>query len=544
MQKSGQLIQQLFSIRNQYGKDQTARKRGLLKSLAGCNFSSKKELLQYHDLLLFLIAYPDNTTIYRYANEQLKHLSLHIQLQVRIKERLYNSGITSSSLCSSFSFDMVKWMRICNPEDIRLNSFAAGEGTLQSILSVVLPKVESEILQDANSNWKTWLKQSLEKGEDLLDRLIAVFSESNLRPEVRDELWAALGIFVEVDFPRHHCLPETLITPYYHRSLIKSDLKNQPVSKQELVNINEKEAAYIMECSRMILVRHHREIDPVSFTSPKLISYYRLQRGLTIALMGMVPDRRHPIDSYMGYVVFKNGLPVAYAGSWILFDSSRIGLNVFPAYRGGESQYIFDQVLQLHRKVYHLNRFSVDPYQLGKENSDGIHSGSFWVYYRAGFRPVKKEQYLIAAGEAMKISSNKNYRSRGAVLKKLADSRMEKVLHKRAVSFDATDLSLVYAKLLKTQYKNKRQPAEESSFIKLAKLLKIKNYHEQNIQFILRNWCIILVSIEQKWRHNSQLKKQLKKIFSLKASGAEEDYIAGLQDAVELRKLLEEVFKS
>jgi hypothetical protein len=75
----------------------------------------------------------------------------------------------------------------------------------------------------------------------------------------------------------------------------------------------------------------------------------------------MVPERRHPIDSYIGYIVFKNGLPVAYAGSWILFDSGRIGLNVFPSYRGGESQYIFEQVLKLHQKVYRLRRFSVDP---------------------------------------------------------------------------------------------------------------------------------------------------------------------------------------
>jgi hypothetical protein len=75
-----------------------------------------------------------------------------------------------------------------------------------------------------------------------------------------------------------------------------------------------------------------------------------LPRGLTIALTGMVPERRHPIDSYMGYIVFKNGLPVAYAGSWILFDSGRIGLNVFPSYRGGESQYIFEQVLKASSK--------------------------------------------------------------------------------------------------------------------------------------------------------------------------------------------------
>src|SRR4030095_10754884 len=124
----------------------------------------------------------------------------------------------------------------------------------------------------------------------------------------------------------------------------------------------------IIECGRMILVRHLREIDPISFTAAPFVDYYQLPRGLSIALTGMIPERRHPIDSYMGYLVFKNGLPVAYAASWILFDSGRIGLNVLPSYRGGESQYIFEQVLKLHSKVYRVRRFSVYHSQLVKDN--------------------------------------------------------------------------------------------------------------------------------------------------------------------------------
>jgi len=166
----------------------------------------------------------------------------------------------------------------------------------------------------------------------------------------------------------------------------------------------------------MILVRHLREIDPISFTDIPFVSYYQLPRGLSIALTGMVPDRRHPIDSYMGYLVFKNGLPVAYAASWILFDSGRIGLNVFPSYRGGESQYIFEQVLKLHSKVYHLNRFSVDPYQLEKKTVMAFnqeHSG--YIIMPISSYPQKTKQ--LAEGEALKIKSIKGYRSPSSFIK-------------------------------------------------------------------------------------------------------------------------------
>ena len=542
MNKSGSLISQLFSIRNRYGKKFSSQKLNLLNALGREKITGKKALQSYYDSLLFLLAYPDNRSIYQLANQSLQQLQLYIQSHETIKERLYNSGITNTRLCAAFSFEIVKWLRSKHPKDIRFHSFEADDGQIQSILAVVMLRVESEILLDTHGAWRSWLQQSLKEGQDMLDRLIAVFDETDIRPGVRDELWVAIGINVEIDFPSHHCLSGSLIASYYHRSLIKKNFI-QHDAKPIRVSLDEQEAEYIIECSRMILVRQLREIDPITFTANRFVSYYRLPRGLSVALMSMVPEWRSPIDSYMGYVVFKNGLPVAYAGSWILFDSGRIGLNVFPAYRGGESQYIFEQVLKLHSEVYQLNRFSVDPYQVGKENSDAIHSGAFWVYYRAGFRPIREELKQLADAEALKIKSIKGYRSPASALKKLADSRLEILLKKNAVKFDATDLSLVYARILKDQHNNNRKLAEKRCFKKLIEWLQLKNYHEEKLQFILKNWCVLLFSNEQELRRNSGLKKILKKLFELKANGSEEDYITELQRAGELRKFIERIWK-
>jgi hypothetical protein len=369
------MISQLFSIRNRYGKKFSSQKLNLLNALGKEKITSKKALQSYYDSLLFLLAYPDNRSVYQSAGQSLQQLQLYIQSHQNLKAGLYNSGITNTRLCAAFSFEIIKWLRSRHPNDIRFHSFEADDGQIQSILAVVMPRIESEILLDTHGAWKSWLKQSLKKEEDMLDRLIAIFDETDIRPGVRDELWVAIGINVEINFPSHHCLPDSLITPYYHRSLLKKNfIQQRSALKPIRVELDEHQAEYIIECGRMILVRQLREIDPITFTSSRFVSYYHLPRGLSVALMGMVPERRSPIDSYMGYVVFKNGLPVAYAGSWILFDSGRIGLNVFPAYRGGESQYIFEEVLKLHSEVYQLNRFSVDPYQIGKENSDAIQS--------------------------------------------------------------------------------------------------------------------------------------------------------------------------
>ena len=540
MSKAGKLVSQLFSIRDSYGRKSSSQKLYLLKAISKEKLTSKKNVELLHSVLLFLIAYPDNQAVYTQSSILLQQLQLYIYSHTKLRDGLYNSGITHTQLCAAYSFEMVKWMRTNYKENIRIQSFEAGEAQIQAILSVVMPKVESEIMQDGNAEWRSWLKRSMKKEEDLLDRLIAIFDETDIRPEVKDELWSAIGINIEIDFTAPDSLPDPLFIPYYHRSLIKK--KRTPPIKgihPRKVQLDKEGSEKIIECSRMILVRHLREIDPITFTSAELISYYQLPRGLSIALMGMVPARRHPIDSYMGYTVFKNGLPVAYAGSWVLFDSARIGLNIFPSYRGGESHYIFEQVLRIHQGVYRLKRFSTDPYQIGKDNSDGIHSGAFWIYYRAGFRPVRKEQKDIADAEAKKIRSEKGYRTPAAVLKKLADSRLELILDKKAVPFDVTDLSRAYASILKDRHSNKRNPSEELAAKKFAAILQIKDYREVNLQYVLKNWGILFLTYEKELRSNSGLKKILKKLFELKAGGSEEEYIDGLQQSATLKKMME-----
>jgi len=544
MNKSKSIIPRLFSIRNHFGDQFPSEKLQLLGSVNIPELKDKKTIQSLYSTLLFMIAWTDNKTIYQTANRLIQQLQAYVQNNENVQYRLYNTGINGTYLCAAFSFEMVKWMRVTRPGEIKLVSMEAADAQVQSILSVVMTKTESEIMQDANAEWKGWLRHLKKPGVDQLDQLIAIFESSGLRPEVKEEFWNTIGVNVEINFPDHCSLPASLTEIYYHRSLIRSDVKKiNPVVKPQPVKLTFTEAEQLLDRCRMVLVRKLRELDPISFTSAKRVSLYHLPRGISVALMGMEPAQRHPVDSYMGYLVFKNGLPVAYAGSWILFDSARIGLNVFADYRGGEAKYIFEQVLQLHSKVYGLNRFSVDPYQLGKENSDGIHSGAFWIYYHAGFRPLQNEQRELALAEAAKIKTDKKYRSQVPALKKLAQSRMELVLKKTAVHFDATDLSRLYASILTKKYGGNRMAAGKEAAKKLAAILEIKNFQDENMNFVLNNWAVLLLSGETELRGNPALKKILKKLFVLKATGSEEEYIKVMQGAVELRKFMEGLLK-
>ncbi|MEP7238051.1 MAG: hypothetical protein ABI685_09305 [Ferruginibacter sp.] len=542
-------ILKLFSIRNQYGKEITLKKLLLLNKINIKNIKGKKTAQALYSALLFLQAYPDNKSVYKQAAELLQSLKEQVNNNEDLKYKLYNSGVTGTIICAAFSFEMTKWLRKTKRSSVKFNSFESDDEQIQAFISVVMDKAESEIFQDCNAEWKDWLKKLRQPGEDILDQLIAIFDSSNIRPEVKDELWNAIGINVEINIESHCCLPASLTKVFYHRSLMRKEIKAEPIPKTAAVKLTDTEAAQIIDCSKMILIRHLREIDPISFTSAKLVSFYHLQRGTSIALLALVPQRRHPIDSYMAYVVFKNGLPVSYGASWVLFNSSRIALNVFPDYRGGEAKHIFNQVLQLHAQVYNLKRFSVDPYQIGKDNSDGIDSGSFWIYYHAGFRPIKENEKQLAEIEAAKIKTDKKYRTSRAILNALAESRLELILQKNATWVDATDMSRTYAGIIAKKYNGNRQLAhsglrlEKDAAKKLATILQIKNYQEENMLFVLQNWAVFLLCKEKELKQNKHLKQTIKTLFNLKATGNEEAYITALQKAGDLRKLIEGLVK-
>ena len=534
------VIDTLHAIRNSYTHESASKKLKLLNQLTITTLKSKAQTTLLYDTLLFILAHPHHEEIYQTADQKLNELIEHIATHSGLKRLLYNSGITGSEICTQISFELAKWLRINFRNNVSLDSFGADDSKITYIISAVLPQIESEIMQDENRSCKEWLKHCTLKHEDQLDTLIRIFDQSEIRPEIKDELWNSLEIFITVQLTGRIQLPPQSGVKDFHNLKDKINLpRERNTFKHKKINISINHAKAILVTARMMLVSHSREIDPISFSAPDLVSYYELQGGFTIALFGMQSERRHPIDSYMGYMVFKNGLPLAYGGSWILFNSARIALHVFPSYRGGKSRYTFEQILELHREVFHVNRFSVDPYQIGKNNDDGIKSGSFWMFYKAGFRPIKGELLELAESEFRKINSDRNYRTPFSVLKQLANGRMELMLSKNAVRFDATDLSLKYSEIVTMYFNGDRRVAEDQCYQQLCKLLQISsNSVNGNLKYVIKNWCVLFFNHNSTLKQQPQLLKKLKLIFQSKANGDEYFYIKMLQQSAEIGAII------
>jgi hypothetical protein len=123
---------------------------------------------------------------------------------------------------------------------------------------------------------------------------------------------------------------------------------------------------------------------------------------------------------------FKNGVPIGYVE--VLWPRQpnggrmEVGFNLYYTFRQGETAWLYARLLKLYRERYRVTSFLVDPYQLGHENEEAIESGSFWFYYKLGFRPESAEVARLAERELQKIAVRPGYRTSPGTLRKLAAS--------------------------------------------------------------------------------------------------------------------------
>ncbi|MBC7862602.1 MAG: hypothetical protein IAF38_06470 [Bacteroidia bacterium] len=235
-------------------------------------------------------------------------------------------------------------------------------------------------------------------------------------------------------------------------------------------------------------------------------------------------------DSYIGYMMFKNGLPIAYGGAWIFFNRALIGINIFDAYRGGESSFLFAQLLRVYHQRFKVDSFSVEPYQYGKDNPEGISSGAYWFYYRFGFRSDDEKLKFLAEEETEKIKTIKGYRSPANVLKQFTNSNITLNLKEKTEEQDAGKISLEISKYIALNFNGNRSAALitakknfESVFGK--KLFQPKTKNEVSV---FENWSLLLL-VHPKKINSKKANSFLADLLKSKANGKESDYISLLQ---------------
>ena len=145
---------------------------------------------------------------------------------------------------------------------------------------------------------------------------------------------------------------------------------------------------------------------------------------MQFACIGAVPERRLLLEAVYGFLTLMNGVPIGYVLCSAFFNSAEIAYNVFETYRGAGAAQIYARVLAMVQQLFGVTRFAFDPYQLGHDNKEGQESGSWWFYYKLGFRPRDRDVLELARSELRKLSKNRRHRTSPAQLLRLAAEYM------------------------------------------------------------------------------------------------------------------------
>src|SRR5438128_10517348 len=113
------------------------------------------------------------------------------------------------------------------------------------------------------------------------------------------------------------------------------------------------------------------------------------------------------------------------------------GFNLYYTFRDGETAWLYARILRLMQQLLGVSVISIDPYQVGHENEEGIESGAFWFYRKLGFRPVQQELMKLTLSEERKLAADPRRRTSARTLRRLAAGHM--VFEMPGVSVGAWD---------------------------------------------------------------------------------------------------------
>lgn len=399
-------------------------------------------LLELHDTLLFVAAFPDDGRMHALAQRSLRRLGRIVsqadRAQTRLRRRLTGSGVAGTHIQYAWSLDALRWLVQRFPRDVELiwRDESLGEVFEEMLATLAFP-VEYDGLLDQRCSVRQWVTLAAARQHPVawvvsqFDRLRA---ERCRDAQSADRLFEAMDLTVRWRL-RQPLASRTLCRfparPVFaqaprgrpSRPPAAAQVIAQPLPRTRRLSLVE--SSRLIDIARAALAVRSRETDPVTHANPRDVVLHRLERGVDVLLLGMLPERRLPIEGFVGYVAARNRIPIAYGGGWVAFDACTVGINLFDAFRGGESSHIFAQILRVYRGMFDVRCFRVDPYQFGEDNEEAIRSGAFWFYHRMGFRPTEPELRELAQREAERIADDRAYRSRPATLRRLARGRLQ-----------------------------------------------------------------------------------------------------------------------
>ena len=550
------LLDQLDGLRSRFEPRASLRLEQLLSRLGRARINDAESIVRFHELLLFISAYPESARARRLAESLLQSFPPRIEalrdaeIDLDSLEPPEVSGIAGLSVTDTFSFFIVRWLLKSHPRQVSIYwDWFEDENRLGQTWPRFMPLLEDDAAVEANIPFQSWLRAARPRGEKDLQWLVHQFDSLNKTEKEKAELYDSQQLYVSWK-PAYSATRTGMRIPvrqlFIHREplLRRKDVSlraelEQPSPPLQLLSPKRGEA--ILDLAREASTTRYRELYGFTHGDARRVFKTNIGRGVDIFVTGLPAEWRLPLRAYHAALIFKNGVPIGYFEGLSLFERMESGFNLYYQFRDGETAWLYARLLNIFRRLLGVTAFSLDPYQIGHENEEGIESGAFWFYRKLGFRPTKPEIRKLVAREEEKLAKRNAYRTPPATLRKLAAGPMIFELDQSQVGdwdrFQVRNVGFAAQRQMAARFNGDAERMREASIKKLADSLGVstRSWRETESAALL-DFAVLLRSVPDLGRWTTKEKQQLVQIIQAKAGRDEARYLKLMQKHEPLRQ--------
>ncbi|HZW52895.1 MAG TPA: hypothetical protein VFF00_02610 [Candidatus Elarobacter sp.] len=547
------LVDALAACAPRFGTEARPEKLRLLARLATVQIASAPTLERLHESLCFVRAYPDDAAVQDAAERALREFAMRVRrLAAPARARLHDSGIADTDLDYPFGLPMARWLATRFPGDVTIlwRTFDGGE-RLEEALSLLVTPTEAEAFTEGGLGWRRWLRLASGGRASDLEVLLRLFRTAPISEEAREWLFETLELPI-VWRLRGAAPSRTLLrlpgAPvfYQREGLRRSGVDFAREITRPLPTLRQADRAVadaVMEAARAAMATRARELHAFARPNAGDILVADPGRGLRIALVGLRPDDRLPLDAYYAYLAFKNGVPVSYGGGWGCFGTLEFALNIFESFRQGESALLISQILRVYYRVFRMRTVVVDRSQIDDSNPEGLRTGAFYFYAKLGFRPTDAEVSRLADAERARIARERDYRSPLAMLRRLGRSNLFLTLDggPPAPAVTGSRLAALVTGHITRVFDGDRRAAVADAVTRVARALGATGWRRVSPpeRRAFERLAIVMGLIPDLARWPARERERLRRVMRAKGGVSEARYLALLDDHRRLRRSLD-----
>lgn len=434
------ILAELNAARSEYGARSAASPSKLLARLQEPKFADPDSILQFHDMLLFLRAFPQSRRVAAQAEKLLRTIEPQVRrlqasgTDMSVFDSEEFSGVVGTELRNSWTFELARWLMKRHPTKVTTGwNLAEQARRMAIVLPNIVPLLEDDSFVEPDTPFIEMMRLAADGSGRVLEWLLDSFDRLAIPPLQKTGLYDSLDIELVWNLSKSPASRTLARRPtedlfIHHTPLLQrkdvsllDEVRSPPLPLRKL---NLSEGQEMLDFAREALAVRYRELHGTTNGEPRHVCEATAGRGVLLYLWGLTPEWRLPLRAYYAGITLKNGVPVNYFEAIGLFEWLELGFNTFYAFREGETAWIYSKIVHLLHQVSGAACFSVYPYQLGYENEEAIASGAFWFYRKLGFRPGRPDLLALTKKEEAKIARNPRHRTSAATLRRLAEGHV------------------------------------------------------------------------------------------------------------------------